>query len=907
MSDIREKWIKIPGRLTSATKDSPVAGADEIWDDSLSKSQAELNQQIGTPISASGIEDGAVTSPKLAPRRYNSVAPDGLGYKILNPNSSFVSQVTDSNTTYEVQNVFDLDDGTVTMPADCTLKFTGGSIVNGELVLDNASIEADYACFDCDVTGTIKNDVCRSVWFNVEADDYTEGFRRLVRLANGSSTPIFFDRGEYKLTNLNDAEHPEDYTVVRVPCDFNNSTINFYVTVRHCQLKFSNGTKREIPTELNEYFAALVNDKATSLVKVTDDSEIKEQLKEYYGSYVQIGNPNAFLDSLPTTPVNDYANFDPNDYPGLEIVRHHNYNGNYQLRFQYEQFYVDEMGYVNEEPFNDSIGMNGDTFDPTSIVAYSLNAVRPIYVKNLNFNLYDTYSDGEVGSGSYRSVGIGVLDSLDVSFENIQFHAVETIPKGYRFIQINTGHNIVLNNVYADNTPITQPTSSSTYVFSLGRVVGLMLNNVRVPELVTSRWGATGCNYLTDLYVSNSSLSRIDCHYRVNNLTVIDSELGTYGVAVVGYGKIELIRCNFYGRYGIRIRADHGCFFDGDIIIKDCILKNNSLNKSCEMVRGLVDDFNYHCAATERIKVLVANNIYAENVKVEGTGIVSFFRTYTDSRTNDFSTDNQVRHLPNVTVKNLEMSTSDTITRGTYVYTRTVDDTYIVDPSTKMTLNIDGFKNNYVNVVTKAVGVLVSYTNVNNTTMNLVENYGYPLNVLANNVIYISTKIRGAVQDDVEPSQITYNYIKAKVDYTIANATVQTLQGPADNDAKMPVTYTFTDCLVKAYDNAEAKTKRIQMEFNGCLFDVSRTGNYTWYNKSGGKIFTNNPNISVINSRLTDALATALSLNTYYDDRLIPLTEVPSNPNVGDMCFQEGKPTWWNGTNWVDATGSVIE
>ena len=64
-----------------------------------------------------------------------------MGYKVLNPTKTFASQVTAENTIYEIRDVFDLNNGSVTIPANCTLKFNGGAVSNGTLTGNNTIID----------------------------------------------------------------------------------------------------------------------------------------------------------------------------------------------------------------------------------------------------------------------------------------------------------------------------------------------------------------------------------------------------------------------------------------------------------------------------------------------------------------------------------------------------------------------------------------------------------------------------------------------------------------------------------------------------------------------------------------------------------------------------------------------
>lgn len=70
-----------------------------------------------------------------------------LGYNVLDPTKPFIEQVTETNTIYEIRDVFDLG-GTelspvsVTIPAGCTLKFNGGMIKNCTLDCNNTDVDS---------------------------------------------------------------------------------------------------------------------------------------------------------------------------------------------------------------------------------------------------------------------------------------------------------------------------------------------------------------------------------------------------------------------------------------------------------------------------------------------------------------------------------------------------------------------------------------------------------------------------------------------------------------------------------------------------------------------------------------------------------------------------------------------
>lgn len=65
-----------------------------------------------------------------------------LGYKILQPSISIISQINQENTIYEIKDVFNLNNGTLNVPSGCTLLFRGGMIKNGTIVGNNTTISA---------------------------------------------------------------------------------------------------------------------------------------------------------------------------------------------------------------------------------------------------------------------------------------------------------------------------------------------------------------------------------------------------------------------------------------------------------------------------------------------------------------------------------------------------------------------------------------------------------------------------------------------------------------------------------------------------------------------------------------------------------------------------------------------
>lgn len=111
-----------------------------------------------------GKESNGTSVLKFKDKEYVEDSFDGDGIKYLrkhfvgNVNVLDQSEINKAHTTYIIKYDFCLYGKTVTVPADCTLDFQGGHIINGTLILNKTKIKGivgsvkDY--LKCDVAGT---------------------------------------------------------------------------------------------------------------------------------------------------------------------------------------------------------------------------------------------------------------------------------------------------------------------------------------------------------------------------------------------------------------------------------------------------------------------------------------------------------------------------------------------------------------------------------------------------------------------------------------------------------------------------------------------------------------------------------------------------------------------------------
>lgn len=97
-----------------------------VW----TSSDVTVNQSpIGNEEDIDQNEDGKL---QFANRVYNSAQPNGMGYKILRKDATFASQVTDTNTIYEIRYPFALS-ADFTLPTGCILRFNGGKVYGANI------------------------------------------------------------------------------------------------------------------------------------------------------------------------------------------------------------------------------------------------------------------------------------------------------------------------------------------------------------------------------------------------------------------------------------------------------------------------------------------------------------------------------------------------------------------------------------------------------------------------------------------------------------------------------------------------------------------------------------------------------------------------------------------------------
>ena len=175
----------------------------------------------------------------------------GLRQIILKEDLPFSDQLSETNTIYVIRYDYDLDGSEVIIPENCTLKFEGGSLLNGTIIGQDTHIINDSGCIlnTIQVSGTFKNDCVYSYWVNNNTDKLT--LQTAANLCRGEhTTKLFIDHGEYTLEC--DA----------VSGDFTQGGL---IIPSNTDVDFQNATIKAAPTSSSRYYLICVFEDNISL------------------------------------------------------------------------------------------------------------------------------------------------------------------------------------------------------------------------------------------------------------------------------------------------------------------------------------------------------------------------------------------------------------------------------------------------------------------------------------------------------------------------------------------------------------------------------------------------------------------------------------------------------------------
>ncbi len=139
-----------------------------------------------------------------------------------------------------------------------------------------------------------------------------------------------------------------------------------------------------------------------------------------------------------------------------------------------------------------------------------------------------------------------------------------------------------------------------TYGYQANMVVNFHMKNCRTGNGIhdRTRWGVAATNFMKNILIEDSELSRMDVHQGVSGDYVIrNSTLGHAGLNAIGRGRLVVEDSTIHSNRLISFRRDYGSTWEGEVIIRDSrwIPPNAGRVPMFLMHNDGAHDFGYPC------------------------------------------------------------------------------------------------------------------------------------------------------------------------------------------------------------------------------------------------------------------------------------------------------------------------
>lgn len=319
---------------------------------------------------------------------------------------------------------------------------------------------------------------------------------------------------------------------------------------------------------------------------------------------LQLTLPGPCLITVTNANVKQYIRFGPNQNSGSP---------------QTDIFVVDGNGNVDMDA-----PIIWDFDQITSITALPIDET-PLEITG---GIFTTIANQAESKYTYYGRNIAIRRS-NVTVEGLVHHVTGEGDHGAPysgFIDVgNCAYVTVKNTVLTGRKTYTtigsagRPVSMGTYDISVNRAVNVSFINCTQTNDITdpTYWGIMGSNFGKNLLYDGCTLSRFDAHQGVANATVRNSTLGHMGINAIGSGTFTVANCTILGRSIINLRPDYGSTWQGELIIRNCVLRPSAKKLShVSLITGSqtgLHDFGYICYMPERITI--------ENLEIDDSNI----------------------------------------------------------------------------------------------------------------------------------------------------------------------------------------------------------------------------------------------------------------------------------------------
>ena len=176
------------------------------------------------------------------------------------------------------------------------------------------------------------------------------------------------------------------------------------------------------------------------------------------------------------------------------------------------------------------------------------------------------------------------------------------------------------------------PVRMGSYDLTIGRSINTTIKDCRQTTDIEDQayWGLMASNFCKGITLDNCIFSRFDAHQGVMDVTLKNSIFGHMATRAVGSGTFIIDRCEVRAQEFFSLRDDYGSTWDGEIIIRDCVLKVPD-GKRARIIGGANNgdhDFGYPCMLPRKVTI---EGMFIDDSKIgspdyRGPALFSSFR-----------------------------------------------------------------------------------------------------------------------------------------------------------------------------------------------------------------------------------------------------------------------------------------
>lgn len=248
----------------------------------------------------------------------------------------------------------------------------------------------------------------------------------------------------------------------------------------------------------------------------------------------------------------------------------------------------------------------------TDVVAYPIDA-QPLTVTGGHFT---TRANRAESKSTYYARGISVRRSNTV-VEGLVHDVTDEGDHGApytAFVYVTRCADVVVRNArftarktYTTIGRAGKPVPMGSYDIQANHAANVAyIDCTQTNDLADRRyWGIMASNHSKNLSYLRCRLSRFDAHQGVYNATIRDSTIGHAGIQLIGHGTFLMENTTVRSNRLVNLRRDYGSTWDGDFIIRDCVLapppgRGGGLTLITGENNGQ-HDFGYACSMPARI------------------------------------------------------------------------------------------------------------------------------------------------------------------------------------------------------------------------------------------------------------------------------------------------------------------